>query len=245
MTVDVLELRHIECESSGAYGAGLADVADIHTVRAWCDELPADPRAFAAILVMGGPMSANDGATLPWIDDEIAFLVRALDAGIPVWGVCLGSQLLARALGADVTTGAQGEVGVAPISVTDEGRADPVFSAAPETGFPAMHWHYDTFAIPDGAVRLASSSRYPNQAFRHGMSYGVQFHLEVDGPLLRDWLDAPGYRAELVEALGPDGPSAVLADTRAAQSTTVPLAGALIRRWFTLVTGSDPSESRW
>lgn len=228
----ILELRHAECESPGTYGAGLAGLADVRTVRTWREELPTDPRDFAGILVMGGPMGANDGAALPWIDTEIAFLTAAVAADVPIWGVCLGSQLLARALGARVFTGPAGEVGVAEVTLTDDARTDPVFSAITESTFPAMHWHYDTFTLPDGATRLAGSQRYENQLFRHGRNYGVQFHLEVDTDLLRAWLDVEDYRGELVAALGPGAPASVAADVAAAQTITAPLAATLIRRWF-------------
>ena len=190
----VLELRHAECESAGAYRSGLEPVATIDTVRVWCEPLPADPSDYSAILVMGGPMGANDGPTIPWIDDEIAFVRAAIDAGIPVWGACLGSQLLAKALGAAVSTGEAPELGICEVTMTDAGSTDPVWSAVDSSDLAVLQWHYDTFDLPAGATLLASSPAYAHQLFRYGNCYGVQFHLEVDTELFDGWLDVPEYR---------------------------------------------------
>jgi GMP synthase (glutamine-hydrolysing) len=233
----ILELRHAECESPGALGAGLADRARIETVRMWAEPLPADPADVDGILVMGGPMGADDGPTVPWIDEEIAFLRRAVDLGVPIWGACLGSQLLATALGAGVTTGPAPEIGVLDVTLTDEGRHDPVWSGLGAATFPALHWHFDTFSLPPGAHLLASSAAYSHQLFRHGPHYGVQFHLEVDSPLLREWLAVDEYRAELRATLGDDGVERLTADVADAARVTHPMAVAAIRRWFDLHIG--------
>ncbi|MGW5522565.1 type 1 glutamine amidotransferase [Gordonia sp. NPDC003950] len=229
----VLELRHAECESPGAYLAGLDEVADVRTVRSWCEPMPDDPTDFDAILVMGGPMGANDGPTLPWIDAEIAFLTDAIAAGIPIWGVCLGSQLLARALGAAVRTGPEPELGIADVTLTADAATDPVWAGT--ATIPAMHWHYDTFDLPGGATLLGSSKLCAHQLFRHGPHYGVQFHLEVDTALFDEWLGVPEYRRELESALGPDGPAGIRADVARAQQITRPLAATAIRRWVEVV----------
>jgi GMP synthase-like glutamine amidotransferase len=104
-----------------------------------------------------------------------------------VLGVCLGAQQLAAALGAEVVTGPAPEIGTRSVTLTDDGARDPVLGpGGPE--LPAVHWHGDTFGIPPGAVRLASSDRYQNQAFRHGRCvYGLQFHVEVDRALAAQW----------------------------------------------------------
>ena len=200
--MDILVLQHIACEPPGAYedvlrgrGAALTRVE----VDAG-DELP-DWREFSAIVAMGGPMSANDDDTLPWLADEKALIADAVRAGMPFWGVCLGVQLLAASLGARVYAGDEPEVGVLAVELTEEGRADPVFSALPRS-VPALQWHGDTFDLPPGAVRLAGSPAYPNQAFRFENAYGVQFHLEVSSEMAREWMDVPEYANALEQTIG-------------------------------------------
>jgi GMP synthase-like glutamine amidotransferase len=148
------------------------------------DALP-PPGSPGAVVVMGGAMGVHDD--LPWLPLERQWLVGAVEAGVPVLGVCLGAQQLAAALGAGVTTGPAPEIGVGEVELTADGRADPVLG--PEGGrLPVVHWHGDTFDIPDGAVRLAGSARYRNQAFRFGSNvYGLQFHLEVDDAMAAAW----------------------------------------------------------
>ena len=200
--MDVLVLQHIACEPPGAYedvlrerGAALTRVE----VDAG-DELP-DWREFSAIVAMGWPVSAYDDDTLPWLADEKALIAAAVRAGMPFWGVCLGVQLLAASLGARVYAGDEPEVGVLAVELTEEGRADPVFSALPRS-VPALQWHGDTFDLPPGAVRLAGSPAYPNQAFRFENAYGVQFHLEVSSEMAREWMDVPEYANALEQTIG-------------------------------------------
>jgi GMP synthase (glutamine-hydrolysing) len=214
LTVDVLVLQHIACEPPGVYEDVLHDRgAALHRVEIDAgDELP-DWREFAAIVAMGGPMSVNDDAELPWLRAEKELVADAVRSGTPFWGVCLGVQLLAASLGARVYAGAQPEVGVLPVELTEEGRRDPVFSVLPPT-VPTLQWHGDTFDLPEGAVRLAGSEPYPNQAFRFESAYGVQFHLEVSPEMAREWMDVPEYAAALEQTIG--GAELVRAvDTRA------------------------------
>src|SRR5262249_16474209 len=143
----------------------------------------------------------NDDADLLWLHDEKAFVAASVRAGIPFWGVCLGVQLLAAGLGAHVYAGDEPEVGVLPVELTDEGRRDPVFSALPPL-VPALQWHGDTFDPPAGAVLLAGSATYPNQAFRFENAYGVQFHLEVSREMAREWMDVPEYASALERTIG-------------------------------------------
>ena len=122
---------------------------------------------------------------------------------MPFWGVCLGVQLLAASLGARVCPGPTPEVGLLPAEVTEEALGDPVFGGVPRT-LLTLQWHGDTFDLPEGAVLLARSPAYPNQAFRFGPSaYGVQFHLEVSAELAREWAEIPAYAEALERVLGP------------------------------------------
>ena len=200
--MDVLVLQHIACEPPGVYEDVLHERgATLHRVEVDAgDELP-DPREFGAIVAMGGPMGAADDDAHPWLADERRLIAEAVRAAMPFWGVCLGVQLLAASLGARVYPGAEPEVGVLPVELTDEGRRDPVFSALPPS-LPALQWHGDTFDLPEGAVRLAGSPAYPNQAFRFENAYGVQFHLEVSSEMAREWMDVPEYADALEQTIG-------------------------------------------
>jgi GMP synthase-like glutamine amidotransferase len=162
---------------------------------------------------------------LPWLVDERALLGEAVAAGLPVLGVCLGAQQLAAALGAEVTPGPLPECGIGEVHLTIDAIGDPVFGAAP-TPLPCVHWHGDTFSLPDGAVRLAGSDAYENQAFRAGeRAYGLQFHVEVTASLVGHW--------------GPHLPPGVF--VRASDVAHVSRAGdAIVRRFVALAGTSVP-----
>ncbi|HEY2938985.1 MAG TPA: type 1 glutamine amidotransferase, partial [Gaiellaceae bacterium] len=153
----VLVLQHIPCEPPGVYEDVLRERgAELHRVELdEGDPLP-DRRDFDALVVMGGPMSATDDEELSWLTDEKRLVADAARAGTPVWGVCLGAQLLAASLGARVYPGPAPEVGVLPVTLTDEARTDPVFAGLPREVL-TLQWHGDTFDLPDGATRLAGS----------------------------------------------------------------------------------------
>lgn len=236
----ILELRHVEPEGPGAYEAALKEYAPITTVRTWCEPIPTH-LDFSAIVVMGGPMAAYDGPLFSWIDDEIAYLRRATTAGIPVWGVCLGSQLLAAALGARVYADVQPEVGMTEIVLTEEAKADSVWSGFPPA-FSALQWHGDTFELPEGAVRLAFSQQCPNQLYRHGRSYGIQYHLEADGSMAREWLAIDEYAASLEKTLGVGAAKRLLTDVEASEAITVALADRAVRRWLQVVFDADAHD---
>jgi GMP synthase (glutamine-hydrolysing) len=155
------------------------------------DRLPR-PGSIAGLVVMGGPMGVYDESSHPWLPGERDLLTAVVVARKPVLGVCLGAQQLALALGAEVTTGARPEIGLGRVELTGPGRWDPVvgpeYTGLSGTTVPCMHWHQDTFSLPDGAVHLAASRPFPNQAFRWGdRAYGLQFHVEVDRALVQGW----------------------------------------------------------
>jgi GMP synthase (glutamine-hydrolysing) len=195
------------------------------------EPLPEDARAFPAIVVMGGPMGAYDEADHPWLAGEKRLLREAVEADVPVWGVCLGAQLLASALGARVYRGEQPEVGVLPVRLTSAAADDPVFGDAPAS-FPTLQWHGDSFDLPDGATLLAGSPAYPHQAFRVGRSYGLQFHLEVALDLATEWGEVPAYAQSLESTLGPGALERLLAEVAEHADETVPLARGTFGRWL-------------
>jgi GMP synthase (glutamine-hydrolysing) len=141
-----------------------------------------DPDGLDAAIVYGGSMSAYDDKGHPWIGDELRYLEACLKAGLPVLGICLGSQLLARLLGARVYPSPRPEFGFYRIRPTALGLAHPVLSslcAGRESDFLALEWHNDAWDLPSGARLLAGSETWPNQAFSYGEGVlATQFHLE-------------------------------------------------------------------
>ena len=200
--MNVLVLQHIACEPPGVSEDVLVE-RGARIMRVELDEgdpLPA-PGTFDAVVAMGGPMSVNDEAALPWLRDEKRLVAEAVRAGVPYFGVCLGVQLLAASLGARVYPGPEPEVGLLPVELTAAGRDDPLLGSLP-TDLVTLQWHGDTFDLPEGATLLASSPAYENQAFRVQRAYGVQFHLEISNEMAREWADVPEYAASLDRTLG-------------------------------------------
>jgi len=232
LSSSLLVLQHIACEPPAAFEEELRS-RGLDVTRVELDEgdpLP-DWREFPAIVVMGGPMGAYQEADHPWLVDEKRLLREAVDGDVPVWGVCLGAQLLASALGARVYPGAEPEVGLLPVELTVAAAEDPVFADAPRS-FPTLQWHGDTFDLPDGATLLASSPAYPHQAFRVGRSYALQFHIEVPLELAREWGDVPAYADSLESTLGPGALDRLLSEVADNAGVTVPLARDLFGRWL-------------
>lgn len=178
-----LVVQHTEVEGPYVIGGALATAGvDLELCHVYAgDAVPADPSGFDGVVVMGGPSSAASDAGFGSRRSELALLERAVDTGVPTLGVCLGAQLLALAGGASVYPMPAGaEVGWAPVVFTGPARSDALLGGLPSE-VTVLHWHGDTFDLPPGAERLASSDRAVNQAFRLGGSaWGIQFHAEVD-----------------------------------------------------------------
>ena len=235
MSDTLLALQHIACEPPAAFEDELRS-RGLDLVRAELDEGDALPdwREFAGLIVMGGPMGAYDEEAHPWLVEEKRAIRDAAQAGHPVWGVCLGAQLLAGALGARVYPGDEAEVGLLPVELSEGAHADPVFSAAP-LSFPTLQWHGDTFDLPEGATLLASSLAYRSQAFAYKRAYGLQFHLEVSPELAAEWGGVPAYSASLEAIKGPGALDRLVDEVGARADQTVPLARELFGRWLELV----------
>jgi GMP synthase (glutamine-hydrolysing) len=228
-----LVLQHIACEPPGAFEDVLLERgAELHRVELDEGQPLPDWSEFDTIVAMGGPMSVNDEDEHPWLVDEKRLIREAVGAGVAFWGACLGVQLLAASLGARVYAGPAPEVGILPVRLTEEALADPIFAGLPET-VPALQWHGDTFDLPPGAVRLAGSPAYPNQAFRYGeRAYGVQFHLEVSRAMAREWAEVPAYTEYLERTLGPGSASRLFAEFDAAEQEMRGHARTLFERFL-------------
>lgn len=170
-------LQHVAFEGLGSIAAWLEDrQAEVTCTRFYeSAELP-DSDAADVVIALGGPMSVNDDDQFPWLQAEKHFIAEAIGKNKIILGICLGCQLIANALGAGVYPGAEKEIGWFPVFADQ--HAGPGIVLPPS--FTAFHWHGETFELPSGAVRLASSALYPNQAFRiERRILGLQFHLET------------------------------------------------------------------
>jgi len=157
---------------------------------------------YHGLVVLGGPMSVNDSDRLPHLKTEMHLIEDAMKRSLPVLGICLGAQLIAKALGANVYANKEKEIGWYDVSITAQAPDDLVFMHFRETE-KIFQWHGDTFDIPHGASHLATSRACVNQAFRYGSNvYGLQFHLEVDEPMVHRWLKVPENRDEIARLNG-------------------------------------------
>ena len=198
---DTVAIRHVAFEDLGTFAAVLERRGWTISYRdAAVDDLAAAEVAAADLLiVLGGPIGAYEEDLYPFLGDELRVIEHRLAAGRPVLGICLGSQLMARALGARVYPGTGKEIGWAPLQLTAAGRGSCL--APLGDGTPVLHWHGDTFDLPQGAGLLASTPRYKNQAFgweRHGLA--LQCHLEAAAAGLERWYI--GHACEIAHTPG-------------------------------------------
>jgi GMP synthase (glutamine-hydrolysing) len=201
----LLAIQHVPWETPHRILDACGALA-VHTVKPLAGQpLPAHEEVAGAV-VMGGPMNVDEVERFPALAAEREWLAEAVRRELPVLGICLGAQLLARALGAEVRPGESREVGFAEVQVSDSD--DLVLGGLAPRG-KALHWHGDVFDLPAGAQRLASSELTENQAFRHGNAWGVLFHPEADFALVEAWLAVPEMIDEAVAALGNDGAAAL------------------------------------
>jgi GMP synthase (glutamine-hydrolysing) len=151
------------------------------------DNLP-NPTPFHLLILMGGPMSVNDDALHPFLEQEKQFVRQWIHNGNPTVGICLGAQLIAHCLGGRVYKGPNEEIGWYDLILTEEGRRDPCLQLFP-MHFPVFQWHGETFDLPQDAILLATAQDYPHQAFRFGdLTYAFQFHCEVTKKMVKAWL---------------------------------------------------------
>ncbi len=180
-------IEHVPYEGPGLISEiGQQRGIEFKIVRSFAGEHLPDWKSVGGLIVMGGPMGLTDEEEIPGLEEEMGLIWVLIDQHIPVLGVCLGAQLMAGALGAQVTRGNREEVGIGTVKLVGDGLVDPVLGPSGPV-IPVFHWHSDTFKMPDGARHLAESHLYRNQAFKMGdLAYGFQFHVELDSELAGD-----------------------------------------------------------
>jgi GMP synthase-like glutamine amidotransferase len=231
-----LLIQHVEPERAYAIGDALGR-ARVETIACRVfdgDPIPATLDQFHGVVVMGGPMSATSDDGFPTRAAEIHLLTEALRRSVPVLGVCLGAQLLARAGGAEIFKGENGpEVGWGTVELSGAGIEDRLLGGLPTT-LPVLHWHGDTYKLPDEAVHLASSNAYLEQAFRLGsVAWGFQFHVEVDLDAVESFLSSFGEDAFSARTT----PEAIREDTQAALEKLRPSRDLILDRFASVVLG--------
>lgn len=229
----VYVLQHTPSETLGTIAAALPTDVRPQYVRSYAGEpVPRSLDGTAGLIVMGGPMGVYEASRYPFLSDEMRLIEAAIRDGTPVLGVCLGSQLIAAALGAEVKKGPQKEIGWYPIELTEAGEHDPLWRGTPRR-FVAYVWHGDVFDVPRGASSLAASALTSCQAFRYGGGvYGVLFHMEVTAAIIADMVMA--FADELVEA-GVAGES-VRQGAAAHLQPLQEIGSTVFERWGRLVT---------
>ena len=172
--------QHDHFEDLGFIG----DWAASHHFTTSCTRLDQDPvfpahETYDWLVVLGGKMGVNDAAVFPWINEELNFIRQSVQMGKVVIGICLGSQMIAAALGARVYPNTEPEMGFYPVLFNANAKADSVFRHFPDA-LTVMHMHFDTFELPEGAISMAGSEITACQAFRYGKNvFALQFHFEV------------------------------------------------------------------
>jgi GMP synthase (glutamine-hydrolysing) len=192
MEKHILIIKQVEQEGPGliekifaANGWGLKTVE-----LSQGEKLPSDFDETGALIVLGGPMNVYEEKQYPFLKEEESLIRKALIEEVPVLGICLGAQLLAKTCGARVKKALQKEIGWYKVEKTGDGKKDILFNAGADR-IQVFQWHGDTFEIPEGAVLLAEGKDCKNQAFRVGQNaYGLQFHIEVTEDMIRDWFQS-------------------------------------------------------
>lgn len=193
--------------------------------------LPGNLSGYKALIVLGGPMNVYEVETYPYLKVVEKLILDASQSGLPVLGICLGGQLIAKTFGAPVTKNPVKEIGWHKLRLTPEGLDSPLFARLPEE-FPVFQWHEDTFALPFGASHLAFTGDCLNQAFsRGGCIFALQFHLEVTPEIIKTW--AREYSEDL-EQLAPGTAGRMVTDTQMCWDNYKQVADQFLKNWLEL-----------
>lgn len=234
----LLVIQHVPWEGPHRILDACGELAE-RTVKPLAGQALPDHDEVAGAVIMGGPMNVDEVERHPALATEREWLAEALRREMPLLGICLGAQLLARALGAEVRRGERPELGFAPIEILEP--KDPVLGAlAPST--IVLHWHGDVFDLPDGAQHLARSARAEVQAFRRGNAWGALFHPEADLALLEAWLAVPEMIAEARNAIGDTGVIALPAEAETAEPELIERTTPGLRAFAAMAAANRPTH---
>ncbi len=232
----ILVILNMRGTAMGLLGKAITEAGGkMQYCAAYCGEkLPASPDGFSGLVVMGGEQNALDDQRSPYIPELLDLILEFAAADKPILGICLGSQLIARAFGGENKIGITPEFAWQNLELTEEGKRDPLMSALPAR-FPQFQWHDDTFTLPEQAVRLAASEGVANQAFRIGRAcYGIQFHSEADRSLVYDW--STMYR-DIILDVAPDWLGNLDRHASLHADDADRASGLLLRNWVSLLSG--------
>jgi GMP synthase (glutamine-hydrolysing) len=232
----ILVLQHHPAENLGAIADALEDAALAwQYVRVFDGHpIPQDTKGAGGLIVMGGPQTVYQPDRYPQVREEMRLIESALKENKPFLGICLGSQLLAAALGATVRRGESREIGWYPVRLSDAARDDRLLGGLPPE-FVAAHWHSDVFDLPSGAVALASSEKTPIQAYRYGdKAYGFLFHAEMTFEILEALI---GEFDEGLKRVGIDG-EAMLSQAQSHLPKLSEIATMIFSRWARPIEGT-------
>lgn len=210
----VLALQHCWDDSPGYLGEIMQEHGIAYDVVEVEDAPIPNPANYAAIVALGGPQHLDAEDKYPYFVQEKVAIREAVEQDTPVLGVCLGGQLLAQVLGAQVRRHTMTELGFFEVPFTIEGKNDALFSGLPGHQL-VFQWHMDTFDIPKGAVQLATGEHTFNQAFRFGRrAYALQYHVELLPEMLDTWIQLPEFKQEIIDILGPEAPEKLMDEQR-------------------------------
>lgn len=210
----ILVVQHVALEGGGLLSEVLRERGwelDLRVMELQGVELPRSLREYHTLLVLGGPMGAYEEERYPYLFAVEDLIREGVERSLPVLGICLGGQLIARTFQAEVRPNRVKEIGWYPVFLTPDGRKNPLFSGLPDS-FSVFQWHGDTFELPEGALLLAQGESCQNQAFLYReCALALQFHPEITREMVRSWTLA--YAQELIDFGGPEAPRKLEEDT--------------------------------